>query len=82
VTLAAVRLGMVLAPLHYPLPIAARMATLDMLSHGQVGVGMDGSRSSSGTPRRLRSVATVIRGCGDRTPQVSRTHGDNHERTD
>jgi alkanesulfonate monooxygenase SsuD/methylene tetrahydromethanopterin reductase-like flavin-dependent oxidoreductase (luciferase family) len=66
VTLVAVRsrttrvgVGVVLAPLHHPLPIAACMAALDMLSPGQVGVGIGGAGGSRGTPRRLRSIATV-----------------------
>lgn len=32
--------GVVLAPIHHPLHIAARMATLDILSHGRVDVGL------------------------------------------
>jgi alkanesulfonate monooxygenase SsuD/methylene tetrahydromethanopterin reductase-like flavin-dependent oxidoreductase (luciferase family) len=48
-TLAAVRqrtsrirlgIGVVLAPIHHPLHVAARMATLDILSHGRVDVGL------------------------------------------
>jgi alkanesulfonate monooxygenase SsuD/methylene tetrahydromethanopterin reductase-like flavin-dependent oxidoreductase (luciferase family) len=33
-------IGVVLAPIHHPLHIAARMATLDILSHGRVDVGI------------------------------------------
>jgi hypothetical protein len=51
------RVGVVLAPL----PIAACMAPLGRLSHGQGGVGTGGTGSSS-MPRRLRSVATVMEG--------------------
>jgi alkanesulfonate monooxygenase SsuD/methylene tetrahydromethanopterin reductase-like flavin-dependent oxidoreductase (luciferase family) len=51
------RVGVVLAPLS----IAARMAPLGRLSHGQGGVGTGGTGSSS-TPHRLRSVATVMEG--------------------
>jgi len=51
------RVGAVLVPLS----IAARMAPLGRLSHGQGGVGTGGTGSSS-TPRRLRSVATVMEG--------------------
>jgi alkanesulfonate monooxygenase SsuD/methylene tetrahydromethanopterin reductase-like flavin-dependent oxidoreductase (luciferase family) len=32
--------GVVLAPIHHPLHVAARMATLDILSHGRVDVGL------------------------------------------
>jgi len=32
--------GVVLAPIHHPLHIAQRMATLDILSHGRVDVGL------------------------------------------
>src|SRR5437588_12234113 len=31
--------GVVLAPIHHPLHVAQRMATLDLLSHGRVDVG-------------------------------------------
>jgi alkanesulfonate monooxygenase SsuD/methylene tetrahydromethanopterin reductase-like flavin-dependent oxidoreductase (luciferase family) len=33
-------IGVVLAPIHHPLHTAARMATLDILSHGRVDVGL------------------------------------------
>jgi hypothetical protein len=33
--------GVVLAPIHHPLHIAQRMATLDILSHGREDVGLD-----------------------------------------
>jgi alkanesulfonate monooxygenase SsuD/methylene tetrahydromethanopterin reductase-like flavin-dependent oxidoreductase (luciferase family) len=33
-------IGVVLAPIHHPLHVAARMATLDILSHGRVEVGL------------------------------------------
>ena len=33
-------IGVVLAPIHHPLHIAQRMATLDILSHGRVDVGL------------------------------------------
>ena len=33
-------IGVVLAPIHHPLHVAARMATLDILSHGRVDVGL------------------------------------------
>jgi alkanesulfonate monooxygenase SsuD/methylene tetrahydromethanopterin reductase-like flavin-dependent oxidoreductase (luciferase family) len=33
-------IGVVLAPVHHPLHVAARMATLDILSHGRVDVGL------------------------------------------
>jgi len=33
-------IGVVLAPIHHPLNVAARMATLDILSHGRVDVGI------------------------------------------
>jgi alkanesulfonate monooxygenase SsuD/methylene tetrahydromethanopterin reductase-like flavin-dependent oxidoreductase (luciferase family) len=32
--------GVVLAPIHHPLHVAVRMATLDILSHGRVDVGL------------------------------------------
>ena len=32
--------GVVLAPIHHPLHVASRMATLDILSHGRVDVGL------------------------------------------
>jgi alkanesulfonate monooxygenase SsuD/methylene tetrahydromethanopterin reductase-like flavin-dependent oxidoreductase (luciferase family) len=69
VTLAAVsrrtthlRVGVVLAPIHPPLHIAAPMAALDMLSLGWVDVGLGRSGKSSGTPRLPLSVATVTWG--------------------
>ena len=45
--------GVVLAPIHHPLHVAQRMATLDILSHGRVDVGI-GRRS----PRTLASSAS------------------------
>jgi alkanesulfonate monooxygenase SsuD/methylene tetrahydromethanopterin reductase-like flavin-dependent oxidoreductase (luciferase family) len=33
-------IGVVLAPIHHPLHVAVRMATLDILSHGRVDVGL------------------------------------------
>ncbi len=33
-------IGVVLAPIHHPLHVAQRMATLDILSHGRVDVGL------------------------------------------
>ncbi len=33
-------IGVVLAPIHHPLHTASRMATLDILSHGRVDVGL------------------------------------------
>src|SRR5262245_15017727 len=33
-------IGVVLAPIHHPLHVAARMATLDILSRGRVDVGI------------------------------------------
>src|SRR6184192_217242 len=36
-------IGVVLAPIHHPLHVAARMATLDILSHGRVDVGLGGT---------------------------------------
>src|SRR5438128_11857909 len=49
--------GVVLAPIHHPLHVAQRMATLDILSHGRadVGLGRPGypyQRSPAGTAQR------------------------------
>lgn len=48
--------GVVLAPIHHPLHIAARMATLDILSHGRVDVGL----GRTGYPYQLTPYGTDL----------------------
>ena len=48
--------GVVLAPIHHPLHIAARMATLDILSHGRVEVGL----GRTGYPYQLTPYGTNL----------------------
>jgi alkanesulfonate monooxygenase SsuD/methylene tetrahydromethanopterin reductase-like flavin-dependent oxidoreductase (luciferase family) len=54
-----IRLGIavVLAPIHHPLHIAARMATLDILSHGRVDVGL----GRTGYPYQITPYGTDLR---------------------
>ena len=61
-------IGVVLAPIHHPLHVAARMATLDILSHGRVDVGPRPDRLSlpahpvwDGSARHPRHVAGICR---------------------
>ena len=49
--------GVVLAPIHHPLHIAQRMATLDVLSHGRVDVGI----GRTGYPYQLTPYGTDLR---------------------
>jgi alkanesulfonate monooxygenase SsuD/methylene tetrahydromethanopterin reductase-like flavin-dependent oxidoreductase (luciferase family) len=49
--------GVVLAPIHHPLHTAARMATLDILSHGRVDVGL----GRTGYPYQLTPYGTDLR---------------------
>jgi alkanesulfonate monooxygenase SsuD/methylene tetrahydromethanopterin reductase-like flavin-dependent oxidoreductase (luciferase family) len=49
--------GVVLAPIHHPLHVAARMATLDILSHGRVDVGL----GRTGYPYQLTPYGTDLR---------------------
>src|SRR5216683_2923836 len=49
--------GVVLAPIHHPLHIAQRMATLDILSHGRVDVGL----GRTGYPYQLTPYGTDLR---------------------
>src|SRR6266853_651491 len=49
--------GVVLAPIHHPLHIAQRMATLDILSHGRVDVGI----GRTGYPYQLTPYGTDLR---------------------
>jgi len=48
--------GVVLAPIHHPLHIAQRMATLDILSHGRVDVGL----GRTGYPYQLTPYGTDL----------------------
>jgi len=48
--------GVVLAPIHHPLHVAARMATLDILSHGRVDVGI----GRTGYPYQLTPYGTQL----------------------
>jgi alkanesulfonate monooxygenase SsuD/methylene tetrahydromethanopterin reductase-like flavin-dependent oxidoreductase (luciferase family) len=48
--------GVVLAPIHHPLHIAARMATLDILSRGRVDVGL----GRTGYPYQLTPYGTDL----------------------
>ena len=48
--------GVVLAPIHHPLHVAARMATLDILSHGRVDVGL----GRTGYPYQLTPYGTDL----------------------
>jgi alkanesulfonate monooxygenase SsuD/methylene tetrahydromethanopterin reductase-like flavin-dependent oxidoreductase (luciferase family) len=48
--------GVVLAPIHHPLHIVARMATLDLLSHGRVDVGL----GRTGYPYQLTPYGTTL----------------------
>jgi len=48
--------GVVLAPIHHPLHVAARMATLDLLSHGRVDVGI----GRTGYPYQLTPYGTNL----------------------
>jgi alkanesulfonate monooxygenase SsuD/methylene tetrahydromethanopterin reductase-like flavin-dependent oxidoreductase (luciferase family) len=48
--------GVVLAPIHHPLHVAARMATLDILSHGRVDVGI----GRTGYPYQLTPYGTDL----------------------
>src|SRR5437762_620562 len=50
-------IGVVLAPIHHPLHVAARMATLDILSHGRVDVGL----GRTGYPYQLTPYGTDLR---------------------
>ena len=50
-------IGVVLAPIHHPLHVAARMATLDILSHGRVDVGI----GRTGYPYQLTPYGTDLR---------------------
>src|SRR5438445_1164047 len=49
--------GVVLAPIHHPLHVAARMATLDILSHGRVDVGL----GRTGYPYQLTPYGADLR---------------------
>ena len=49
-------IGVVLAPIHHPLHTAARMATLDILSHGRVDVGI----GRTGYPYQLTPYGTDL----------------------
>ena len=49
--------GVVLAPIHHPLHVAQRMATLDILSHGRVDVGI----GRTGYPYQLTPYGTDLR---------------------
>src|SRR5689334_16025440 len=49
--------GVVLAPIHHPLHVAARMATLDILSRGRVDVGL----GRTGYPYQLTPYGTDLR---------------------
>ena len=49
-------IGVVLAPIHHPLHTAARMATLDILSHGRVDVGL----GRTGYPYQLTPFGTNL----------------------
>jgi alkanesulfonate monooxygenase SsuD/methylene tetrahydromethanopterin reductase-like flavin-dependent oxidoreductase (luciferase family) len=49
--------GVVLAPIHHPLHVAARMATLDILSRGRVDVGI----GRTGYPYQLTPYGTDLR---------------------
>lgn len=49
-------IGVVLAPIHHPLHVAARMATLDILSHGRVDVGI----GRTGYPYQLTPYGTKL----------------------
>lgn len=48
--------GVVLAPIHHPLHVAARMATLDILSHGRVDVGI----GRTGYPYQLTPYGSTL----------------------
>ncbi len=50
-------IGVVLAPIHHPLHVAARMATLDILSRGRVDVGL----GRTGYPYQLTPYGTDLR---------------------
>ncbi len=50
-------IGVVLAPIHHPLHVAARMATLDILSHGRVDVGL----GRTGYPYQLTPYGSDLR---------------------
>ena len=49
-------IGVVLAPIHHPLHVAARMATLDILSQGRVDVGL----GRTGYPYQLTPYGTDL----------------------
>src|SRR3984893_1053971 len=49
-------IGVVLAPIHHPLHVAARMATLDILRHGRVDVGL----GRTGYPYQLTPYGTDL----------------------
>jgi alkanesulfonate monooxygenase SsuD/methylene tetrahydromethanopterin reductase-like flavin-dependent oxidoreductase (luciferase family) len=50
-------IGVVLSPIHHPLHVAARMATLDILSHGRVDVGL----GRTGYPYQLTPYGADLR---------------------
>jgi len=50
-------IGVVLAPIHHPLHIAQRMATLDILSHGRVDVGL----GRTGYPYQITPYGSDLR---------------------
>lgn len=50
-------IGVVLAPIHHPLHVAQRMATLDILSRGRVDVGL----GRTGYPYQLTPYGTELR---------------------
>jgi alkanesulfonate monooxygenase SsuD/methylene tetrahydromethanopterin reductase-like flavin-dependent oxidoreductase (luciferase family) len=50
-------IGVVLAPIHHPLHVAQRMATLDILSHGRVDVGL----GRTGYPYQLTPYGSDLR---------------------
>src|SRR5215831_8344962 len=50
-------IGVVLAPIHHPLHVAARMATLDILSRGRVDVGL----GRTGYPYQLTPYGSDLR---------------------
>jgi alkanesulfonate monooxygenase SsuD/methylene tetrahydromethanopterin reductase-like flavin-dependent oxidoreductase (luciferase family) len=50
-------IGVVLAPIHHPLHVAARMATLDILSQGRVDVGL----GRTGYPYQLTPYGADLR---------------------
>src|SRR5437763_10206679 len=66
-------IGLVLTPIHHPLHVAVRMATLDILSRGRVDVGigctgypcMPGSASPAASLRPAGRTASARCGVGE-----------------